>query len=729
MNKQTHIVRNFFYGQYFADGLRITMGCIIPLLIFFAIDKPKIGTIMSFGGLLIGLADTPGPPLHRRIGMLTTLGLNFFTASITLLVNPFPLLMTVVIAGLSFLYSMFAVFNTRAAVVGMMATITMLINVESFYSYPEALYALLFFTAGGIGYMLISISLTQVRPYRLAQQELSESIKHVADFIRIKAKFYDESIDNVNAYNELIDQQVKVHIHQENVRELLFRSKRSIKDTTVKGRYLTLIFYDIVDLFEQSMSFQYDYQEIHHTFGPYKVLKEYKNLILKTTNELDHIAFRLNADRIPEPLYNDLDNDLEKLKKRIDEIESTYTINTLTLKKILINIRKIIGLINNLYSYGWVNSQDINEKPIQDARKFVHDSQLEFSWKNFRENLSFQSNIFRHALRISIVLSFSFFVFSKTLHSDTVGVFWILLSILTILRPGFGPTKERNIQRVLGTLVGGVMGAVILITVEHETTRFVLLSFFFLTAYSFFRINYIIFVIFMTPYVLILSSITGVGTIEVAKERIIDTFIGGSIAFISSYVIFPNWESSQIKGNMQKLLIANYNYIAEALKILQGQISDITAVKLLRKEVYISFANMGSTFQRLLTEPRWKQKNTKELNSFVILNHILASYSATLLTQVQSQHRDTFTEEHVKLLKAILRKLNKSIGHLSDAGEIFTPIKLEIPLELNELENQETKLITEQLQFLHKISSDLLKTIEIIVKKHKIEEKEVIKYA
>src|SRR5699024_9014482 len=352
----------------------------------------------------------------------------------------------------------FAVFNTRAAVVGMMATITMLINVESFYSYPEALYALLFFTAGGIGYMLISISLTQVRPYRLAQQELSESIKHVADFIRIKAKFYDESIDNVNAYNELIDQQVKVHIHQENVRELLFRSKRSIKDTTVKGRYLTLIFYDIVDLFEQSMSFQYDYQEIHHTFGPYKVLKEYKNLILKTTNELDHIAFRLNADRIPEPLYNDLDNDLEKLKKRIVEIESTYTINTLTLKKILINIRKIIGLINNLYSYGWVNSQDINEKPIQDARKFVHDSQLEFSWKNFRENLSFQSNIFRHALRISIVLSFSFFVFSKTLHSDTVGVFWILLSILTILRPGFGPTKERNIQRVLGTLVGGVIG-------------------------------------------------------------------------------------------------------------------------------------------------------------------------------------------------------------------------------------------------------------------------------
>ncbi|VTQ03461.1 FUSC family protein [Sphingobacterium daejeonense] len=54
-------------------------------------------------------------------------------------------------------------------------------------------------------------------------------------------------------------------------------------------------------------------------------------------------------------------------------------------------------------------------------------------------------------------------------------------------------------------------------------------------------------VMFMTPYVLIMLSFSGLNTFEVAKERIFDTFLGGMIAFLSSYIIFPNWESFQIK--------------------------------------------------------------------------------------------------------------------------------------------------------------------------------------
>src|SRR5690606_6478998 len=121
---------------------------------------------------------------------------------------------------------------------------------------------------------------------------------------------------------------------------------------------------------------------------------------------------------------------------------------------------------------------------------------------------------------------------------------------------------------------------------------------------------------FMTPYVLIMLSFTGVNTLEMAKERIIDTFIGGSIAFISSYVIFPNWESFQIRKNMYSLLVANYNYLAQANQLLSDKKISIIDYKLARKDVYIASANMGSTFQRLLTEPKWRQKNTKDVNRF-----------------------------------------------------------------------------------------------------------------
>src|SRR5690606_9250068 len=115
--------------------------------------------------------------------------------------------------------------------------------------------------------MLLSLSLHQVRPYRQAQQELAESIHNVADYIRIKAQFYDATSDYDKSYRALIEQQIIVSEHQDNVRDQLFRSKRIIRDTTKIGRLLILTFTDIIDLFEQSMATHYDYDAIRDQFS------------------------------------------------------------------------------------------------------------------------------------------------------------------------------------------------------------------------------------------------------------------------------------------------------------------------------------------------------------------------------------------------------------------------------------------------------------------------------
>src|SRR5690606_25140706 len=130
----------------------------------------------------------------------------------------------------------------------------------------------------------------------------------------------------------------------------------------------------------------------------------------------------------------------------------------------------------------------------------------------------------------------------------------ILVTILVILKPGFGLTKESNLQRLTGPIIGGIIGGIILITVPHVMVRLLIMIIFFLIAYSRFRVTYIMAVMSMTPYGLIMLSFSGVNTLELAKGRIIDTFIGGSIAFLSSYVIFPNWKSFQIRTNMRSLL-------------------------------------------------------------------------------------------------------------------------------------------------------------------------------
>lgn len=714
MNRAKEI-RHFFYGQYFAGGVKFTLGCIIPLLICIYLGYLNEGSLISFGALLVGLSDTPGAPSHRRLGMLSTLGIGTLTYIIIIQVNFSIPLTTIVIAVLSFFFAMFAVFNARATTVGAMCTMLMLFNIQHALTEENSWIHLLLIVIGGLWYMLVSMSLVQIRPYRIAQQELSESIRYVADYIRLKANFYDPNVNVDKNYLKLIDKQVEVNSHQESVRDILFQSKRSIKDTTKIGRYLTLVFSDIVDLFEQSMTTQYDYSVIKSTYGQYGILMPFKHTILKVTNELDNVAYALNANRMPRPTYT-FEHDINRLRESVDQLDNKG-INTIPLKKVIINIRGIVRYLENIYSYNSSNvGPNVPKEEIDSASQFITRDQID--WKKLRSNLSLDSSIFRHALRLAIVLSGTYLTLSLISFSGK-DIYWILLTIMVILKPGFGLTQERNLQRLIGTLVGGIIGAAVIFFIPDVNTRFLLLIFFFLAGYSLFRINYIVAVMFITPYVLIMLSFQDTNTMDMVTGRVIDTALGGVIAFVSSYIIFPNWESAHFRGNMRSLLIANYNYLAQATHILAGEELTITNYKLARKEVYIASANMGSTFQRMLTEPKWRQKYTKEVNRFVILAHTFSSHAANLLIQVHQADISSYHAAHVKLLKKALSKLHKAILLIppteENDGEVFAANEVFPALPEVDEENEESELITEQLQFLGKISGDLQKVVQELV--------------
>jgi uncharacterized membrane protein YccC len=711
--KKTQELSSFFYSQYFAEGIRITLGTIIPVIVCAFMGEFLMGTFISLGALIVGLSDTPGAPRHRKWGMFYCTIIAIITIFSTALANDYIYLMTAVIAVFSFVLSMLSVFNTRAATIGMMGILIMLINIDAQFSFEKELTYLGLFIIGALWYMLISFSLMRVKPYRLAQQVLSETVVQVADYLRLKANFYDLRKNAEENYLKLIEKQIGVNEHQENTRDILFQSKRSIKDTTKEGRYLTLIFNEMVDLFEQSMTTHYDYNEIRNKYSESGILTEIKNIINNIAHELDNFAYKLHADKRPKSRY-DFEKEIEHLRLRIEAYDEANNVNSIPLKKIVINIRTITKHLQNIFKYAVFESGDVAKEEIQQSNKFVNRDIL--NWQNFKDNLSLQSSVCRHALRMAIVLAGTYFLFNIFNYSSFT-TYWILLTILVILKPGFGLTKERNLQRLLGTIIGGIIGGIILITVPDVTIRFAILIVFFLIAYSLFRVNYIMAVIFMTPYVLIMLSFTGVNTLEMAKERIIDTFIGGSIAFISSYVIFPNWESFQIRKNMYSLLVANYNYLAQAIQLLSDKKISIIDYKLARKEVYIASANMGSTFQRLLTEPKWRQKNTKDVNRFVILNHIFSSYTATLLIQIYNTDYKYYTNEHVKLLLKSLNHLENAIEEISLPEDKKIDYVKSIEKNHSEFTNEDTILITEQLQFLAKISGDLQKNVSTLASK------------
>jgi uncharacterized membrane protein YccC len=708
---KTQDILHFLYGQDFANGLRISFGAIIPAVIGYYFGDLSIGIAISLGALISSIPDTPGPVSHRRNALLATLFLFFVSTLITQLLNRYPILIGLELLIFGFIFGMFSTWGTRAAAVGTSTLIMVFLSIIETGSENNFIEYSLFVTIGCAWYTLLSLSLSQFMPYRLAQQELAEGIREIATFIRIKAEFYDLKSDTDKSFNKLIDQQIKINTHLDSLREILFKSKMIVKDSTSIGRILILIFSDILDLFEKTMATQYNYDEIRSKFGETDAFNEIRITLIRLANELDNFGYSLGANRRPKSLFN-LQNDLENLKKLIDQTTEESNETTFVLKKILINVRSISSRVQILYSY-FQNKEIDTKRNIGDISKFIsHDV---FDLRSFRNNLSFKSNTFRHSLRLAIILVIGYIL--SYLFDFQNHVHWILLTILVILKPGWSLTKERNFQRLIGTIVGGIAGIIILIWVKDPSARFVMLLIFMVLTYSLIRINYIISVMFMTPYLLILFSFLGQDTMEVAQERIFATFIGSGLAFISSYIIFPSWEKHKIQDYMQKLLVANYNYFTKILETVIIRNLTETDYKLARKEVYIATANMASAFQRMITEPKSKQKDTKGLNKFIVFNHLFSSHTANLISTVRNISDNEIAGEPVKNLKKVLLTLEKLIkSYKTEAGD-FIEIKFQIPdqLLIDIEDSAEKKFINDQILELRNISNNLHKNSEAVL--------------
>ena len=76
-------IKSFFYSQYFSDGLRITIGVLLPSLIMAELGQFATGISLSLGALAVSVVDTPGPLVHKRNGMAICCLCIFITAVTT----------------------------------------------------------------------------------------------------------------------------------------------------------------------------------------------------------------------------------------------------------------------------------------------------------------------------------------------------------------------------------------------------------------------------------------------------------------------------------------------------------------------------------------------------------------------------------------------------------------------------------------------------------------------
>jgi uncharacterized membrane protein (TIGR01666 family) len=710
-------IHDFLLSTYFADGLRITFGVLCPSLILAQFGMLKFGMTLSLGALCVSVVDTPGPIVHRRNAMAVTTGLIFVLSILVGLTNRNIYFTGILLALGSFVFSMFFLYGTRAAAIGTASLLVIVLSVDDIRPWQEVLRYGGLILCGGSWYALLSYSIYRLRPYRVVQQTLSDSIYEVASFLRAKAKFYHENINYDDHYAVLLQQQVLVNEKQDAVREVLFKTREIVRESTPEGRFLLLVFVDMVDLFEQIMSTYYNYKRLHEQFDSIGILTSYELVINKIADELDEIAFSLKTGGTPR-LPTLLIEQVAKLKAQIIDLEANNTdgqYNTLgivALKNIEVNIENILARVKTINSYFNKNEKKNLKARQIDTERFI--TRQNIDPKLMLENLTFSSSTFRHSIRVAIVMLIGYIV-SKSLGSSHS--YWILLTILVISKPGFSLTKQRNYQRIIGTTIGALVGMLILTFVHDRHVLFVILLVCMVACYSFQRKNYVVSVLFMTPYILVLFDFLGMGGLSIASERIIDTAIGCGIALIASYFLFPNWEYEKLKEAMIDTLKANVNYFEQVTSLYFQEEQNLTNYKVARKEVYVTSANLASLFQRMFSEPKSKQILMKEMHQFTALNHLLSSYAATL-SLYNKEHKFSFKnfEELQPVIKNTIYLINLSAEILTNhKAEISNVPLIRIKEEVTgPIPQDDSSVISDLLDLIQKVAYDIYKLSEKI---------------
>lgn len=650
--------RAFFSTHSFYEGLRMTIGIMVPILTAARFDQIGWGLAMAVGALCVSLADNAGPFHHRINGMMAALGFMLTTSLLTGFLLPFQILTIILLFLFGFSFSIIGIFGSRAASIG--TAILVAITLQLTASEMSVLQNALLTAAGGLWYFLLSITLYRLRPYKLAQQVLGDCLEETGAYLKIKAQFFYENPDFADTYNALLQAQVRVHNKQETVREILFKTRGIVKESTHIGRVLVLIFLETVDIFEVINKSEKDYKVLHEKLDKTKLLPLFADVINQIATDLAALAMAVKEGR-PFTLSPEIFQKIKSLEQSFANGKIHFHTNDnadslLGLHRILENIILLHQKAETIASLSAYQKEEKYQKNIDYAR-FVVPSYI--NKRLLIENLHKNSNIFRYSIRMGLSLSVGY-IFS--LLFPLGHGYWILLTIVVILKPAYALTAQRNKERLFGTIIGGVAAMLILMFISPKPILLVIMIMSMIAAFSLMRIRYLLSVAMLTAYVLVGLYLLQPGEyVLLLKDRIIDTALGSVIAFSFTRIIPPIWEREQIMGLLKKTIETNLNYFIYSISYFKGQKIEPTQYKWYRKETYVALANLSDAFQRMLNEPKRHQQSGVFLHPLIVSCHVLTSRIASLL----GYHHQEFNEETLgyfdKMTNAIGNNLNSAI--------------------------------------------------------------------
>lgn len=704
MNQLRELLKDlelFIKGSHFYRGVRLSVAVVTPLVVLWFFDYFEYAPAIVMGAFLNAPGDIPGSLKRKVNAILISTGLTMLITAIILFCRPYLPLVLVALGVISFFVSFISVYGFRASMVSFSGLMAMVLAfaVQKETSL-EILSHVLLIGCGGLWYLLVSFVFRKMSPKKDEIQFLSDSLALVGEYLKLRVRLLTKKSKRQELTQEAFVLQTRINEKHETLRELLLLERKRSGRSHYDEKHL-LIFISLVNIFELIEAKHLDYNEMDRLFNDRKHLKASKNLNKVMGNHLITLSeLLIQNDKIPR---NDgLLKALSKAKKSIGNY-----VEEVKLPK----ARDGALALRNLYDYQAQILEEIrairrvmaNVKDASQVSLKRHYTDRFLTLEEYRlnvivQNFSLDSTLFKHALRFTVAMLFAF-VLGTLL--DIGNTYWILLTIIVIMRPNYGLTKERSKDRIIGTLIGAAIAIGIVLLTQNVIVYGILAIISLTMAFALIQQNFKSAAALITINIIFVYSLINPDAFQVIQYRVIDTIIGAGIAMLANYTLWPSWEASNLKSVLVDALTKNQKYLLATQELYYDKTNNELNYKLARKDAFLAVSNLNAAFQRLTQDPKSKQMEFQLIYGIVTLNQTMVSAIASIGSFIISHKTTPASKEFDALILRIANTLQTSCSIL-DNVQIE---EQEIPIDIEKVQEK----IMETYQRLSRIRDENIK--------------------
>lgn len=657
---------------------------------------------LTLGVVAAGLSDIDDRfSVRIRNLFLTYLGF-FLTASAVQLLSPYPIIFAFTLIFSCFFLILLGSLGKRYATISygcLVVSVYTMLGLELFkdwYTQPILL------TVGAMWYGLLSTLSFLMFPVRLLQDQLIKCYRLLGQFLFVKSNLFDVDM-TAESYQQSM---IELSLHNAQVTNI-FNDTRAALETRLKGdrgqketRRSLQYYFVVQDIHERADSAHIDYQALTSIFKHRDVLFRFQRILTLQGKACQDLSVAIENRQAYQHNHR-FTQAFKNLNASIEQLEQEQCYDPVSLsalRGLQRNLKEIDAQLKNLESERLLLTQYKNETDHN-----LTDDDLN-GWKDsiqrMRRHFNPESGLFRHAMRLSILLLIAYIIvqFGGWEYGS-----WLLLTILFVCQPNFHATRRRLKLRIIGTLAGLAVGVITIVFIPSLEGQLLILI---LSGMLFFQLRsqqYAQATLFMTVLALINLQLAH-PSFDSIFPRAIFTIGGCFMAWLGIMFLWPDWKYRQLDKVIKNSLISQCHYLSEIVKQYHEGRNNSLDYRSMRRRAHLMDAELASTISTLSTEPNVDQDQKQQAFKFLCLSHTLLSYIAAL-----GSHRNKITDfDILTLLEKALDDTQGALLH-AESPELkvkYTLEKLREHLQQRQLDEQST-VVLQQITLILKLLPEL----------------------